>query len=194
MRDIARVQPGQRVLITGASGGVGHYAVQIAVALGAEVTGVCSAGNLEMVRSLGAAAIDYTATDPVTEALRTGASYDVVLDNAEAQPLAVMRRALTPIGTLIPNNGHGGRWFGPLGRIARDRLTSLTTRQRLRPFTSIEKRADLLTLSEMLADGRIVPVIERTYPLADAADALRHVGRRHARGKVVITMPADPRT
>lgn len=194
IRDIARVQPGQRVLVTGASGGVGHYAVQIAVALGAEVTGVCSTGNHDMVRSLGARAIDYTTTDPVSEALRTGVRYAVVLDNAEAQPLAEMRRALTPTGTLIPNNGHGGRWVGPLGRFARARLTSLTTRQRLRPFTSIEKRADLLTLADMLADGRHVPVIERTYPLADAAEALRHVGRGHARGKAVVTMPAGPRS
>lgn len=183
LRDIARVQPGQTVLVTGASGGVGSFAVQIALVLGAEVTGVCSTRNLELVRSLGADhVLDYTSTDVTTGTQR----YDVILDSVEAQPLASMRRALAPTGTLIPNSGHGGRWVGPLGRIARARMLSGVTRQRLRPFTSTSRRADLLTLAELLTAGLVTPVIDRRYPLEQAAEALRHVGTGHARGKVVV--------
>jgi NADPH:quinone reductase-like Zn-dependent oxidoreductase len=183
LRDIARLRPGQRVLITGASGGVGSFAVQIAKAFGAEVTGVCSTGNVDLVRSLGAhRVIDYTTTD-VT---RTGERYDVILDSVESMALDAVRRALEPTGTLIPNSGHGGRWIGPLGRIARARLSSAFTRQRLRPFTSIGTREDLLALTNMLATGQVTPVVERTYALDAAADALRHVAAGHTRGKVVV--------
>lgn len=183
LRDIARVQPGQTVLVTGASGGVGSFAVQIALVLGAEVTGVCSTRNLELVRSLGADhVLDYTSTDVTTGTQR----YDVILDSVEAQPLASMRRALAPTGTLIPNSGHGGRWVGPLGRIARARMLSGVTRQRLRPFTSTSRRADLLTLAELLTAGLVTPVIDRRYPLEQAAEALRHVDTGHARGKVMV--------
>lgn len=186
LRDVAKVSPGQTVLITGASGGVGSFAVQIAKALGAEVTGVCSTGNVDLVRSLGADhVIDYALEDFTT----AGKRYDVILDNAEAQPLAAVRRALTPTGTLIPNNGRGGRWLGPIRRIVRARALSAVTRQHLKPFASVEKRRDLLVLAEMLAAGQVTPVVERTYPLAEAADALRHVGRGHTRGKVVVTIP-----
>lgn len=185
MRDVANVQPGQSVLITGASGGVGSFAVQIAKALGAEVTGVCSTGNVELVRSLGADhVVDYTRTDFT----RAGARYDVILDNVEAQPLAAVRRALTSTGTLIPNSGRGGRWFGPIGRIITARLLSGFTRQRLRPFASFEKRQDLLTLADLLATGQVTPVIDRTYALDEAADALAHVAAGHTRGKVVVTL------
>ena len=132
LRDIAHVQPGQAVLITGASGGVGTFAVQIAKALGAEVTGVCSTRNVELVRSVGADhVIDYTRTDFT----RTGLRYDVIFDSVEAQSLSEVRRALTPTGTLIPNSGRGGRWVGPLGRIVKARARSLFTRQTLQPFT-----------------------------------------------------------
>ena len=132
LRDIAHVQPGQAVLITGASGGVGTFAVQIAKALGAEVTGVCSTRNVELVRSVGADhVIDYTRTDFT----RTGLRYDVIFDSVEAQSLSEVRRALTPTGTLIPNSGRGGRWVGPLGRIVKARARSVFTRQTLRPFT-----------------------------------------------------------
>ncbi|SFR92995.1 NADPH:quinone reductase [Microbacterium sp. cf046] len=185
LRKIANVQPGQTVLVTGASGGVGSFAVQIAKAFGAEVTGVCSTGNVELVHSLGADhVIDYTRTDFARAAKR----YDVILDNVEAQPLAAARRALTPTGTLIPNSGRGGRWLGPLGRIVVARLLSGFTRQRLRPFASIEKRQDLLTLADMLASGQVTPVIDRTYPLDEAADALCYVAAGHTRGKVVIAI------
>ena len=185
LRDIANVQPGQTVLITGASGGVGTFAVQIAKALGAEVTGVCSTRNVDLVRSLGADhVIDYTRTDFT----RTGQRYDVILDNVEAQSLSAARRALTPTGTLIPNSGAGGRWFGPLGRILKARLRSLFTRQALRPFLSRENRHDLLALKALIEAGKVTPVIDRTYPLSQAAAALRYVGAGHTQGKVVVTV------
>lgn len=185
LRDVAGVRPGQTVLVTGASGGVGSFAVQLAKAFGAEVTGVCSTRNVDLVRSLGADhVVDYTSTD-VT---RGGKRYDVVLDNVEAQPLKAFRRIVTPTGTLIPNSGRGGRWLGPVRRIVTARLLSGFTRQRLRPFASIEKHADLLVLADLLATGRVTPVIDRTYPLDEAAEALRYVGAGHTRGKVVVTV------
>lgn len=185
LRDIAHVQPGQAVLVTGASGGVGTFAVQIAKALGAEVTGVCSTRNMELVRSLGAAhVIDYTRTDFI----RTGLRYDVIFDNVEAQSLSKVRRALTPTGTLIPNSGRGGLWVGPLGRVVKARARSLFTRQTLRPFTSFANRRDLLDLAELLETAQLTPVIDRTYSLSEAAEALRYVGAGHTRGKVVITV------
>ncbi|PVE20118.1 NAD(P)-dependent alcohol dehydrogenase [Arthrobacter sp. Bz4] len=185
LRKIANVQPGQTVLVTGASGGVGSFAVQIAKAFGAEVTGVCSTRNVDLVRSLGADhVIDYTTTDFT----RSDKRYDVILDNVEAQPLAAVRRALTPTGILIPNSGRGGHWFGPVGRIVKARVLSGFTRQQLKPFTSIGKRQDLLTLADLLTTGQVTPVIDRTYPLDDAADALSYVGAGHTRGKVVITV------
>lgn len=185
LRDVANVQPGQTVLITGASGGVGSFAVQVAKSLGAEVTGVCSSRNVDLVRSIGADhVIDYTRTDFT----RAGDRYDVILDNVEAHPLAAVRRALTPAGTLIPNSGRGGRWIGPLGRIVTARVLSGFTRQRLTPFTSFGKRQDLLTLNDLIAAGQVEPVIDRTYPLDEAAVALRYVAAGHTRGKVVITV------
>jgi NADPH:quinone reductase-like Zn-dependent oxidoreductase len=185
LRDVAAVRSGDRVLITGASGGVGTFAVQVARSLGAEVTGVCSTSNVDLVRSLGAGhIIDYTRTDFT----RTGNRYDVILDNVEAQPLSDTRRALTPKGTLIPNSGEGGRWIGPLGRIARARISSLFTRQRLRPFLSRENHQDLVELADLADAGELTPVIDRTYPLSEAAEALRYVGAGHTRGKVVITV------
>lgn len=185
LRNIANVRPGQTVLVTGASGGVGSFAVQIAKAFGAEVTGVCSTRNVELVRSLGADhVIDYTRTNFT----RAEKRYDVILDTVEAQPLAAARRALTPTGTLIPNSGRGGRWLGPLGRIVKARVLSGFTRQQLRPFASVEKRQDLLTLVDLLATGQVTPSIDRTYLLDEAADALRYVGAGHTRGKVVITV------
>ena len=185
LRDIADVRAGQRVLITGASGGVGTFAVQIAKALGAEVTGVCSTRNVELVRSLGADhVIDYAQTDFT----RTGLRYDAILDNVEAQPLSAVRWALTPTGTLIPNCGRGGRWIGPLGRIAKARALSLVTRQTLRPLVSVERRRDLLDLAALIEAGQVTPVIDRTYPLAEAAEALRYIGAGHTQGKVVVTV------
>ncbi len=185
LRKIAKVQPGQTVLVTGASGGVGSFAVQIAKALGADVTGACSTRNVELVRSLGADhVVDYTRTD-FTHA---GKRYDVILDNVEAQPLTAVRRALAPTGTLIPNSGRGGRWLGPLPRIMKARVLSGFTRQQLRPFASIEKRQDLLTLADLLTTGQVRAVIDRTYALDEAADGLRYVAAGHTRGKVVVTI------
>ena len=185
MRDVARVAPGQQVLIVGASGGVGSFAVQIAASLGAEVTGVCSAGNGELVASLGADhVIDYAASD-FTE---HGVQYDVILDNVESRPLSVVRRVLAPAGTLIPNSGRGGRVLGPMGRVIRAHVLSLFTRQRLRPFTSVGTREDLLALAALASSGQLTPVIDRVYPLDAAADALRHVATGHTRGKVVVTI------
>ncbi len=185
LRKIANVRPGQTVLVTGASGGVGTFAVQIAKALGAEVTGVCSTRNLDMVGRLGADhVVDYTTADFT----RTGERYDVILDNVEAQPLAAVRRALAPTGTLIPNSGRGGRWLGPIGRVLKARALSGFTRQQLKPFTSIAKRQDLLVLADLLSTGQITPVIDRTYPLDEAADAMRYIAAGHSRGKVVVTV------
>ena len=116
----------------------------------------------------------------------TGQRYDLILDSVEAQSLSAARRALTPNGTLIPNNSAGGRWVGPLGRILRARLLSLFTRQTLRPFLSRENRDDLVVLKELIEAGKVTPVIDRTYPLSGAAAALRHVGEGHTRGKVVV--------
>lgn len=142
LRDIANVRPGQTVLVTGASGGVGSFAVQIAKAFGAEVTGVCSTRNVDLVRSLGA---DHIVNYTTTDFTRAEKRYDVILDNVEAQPLAAVRRALMPTGTLIPNSGRGGRWLGPIGRVVKARMLSGFTRQHLKPFTALGKRQDLLT-------------------------------------------------
>ncbi|MGR2752756.1 NAD(P)-dependent alcohol dehydrogenase [Agromyces arachidis] len=185
LRDVARVRPGQTVLVIGASGGVGSYAVQIAKALGAEVTGVCRTRNVDLVRSLGA---DHVVDSTTTDVTRAGKRYDVILDNVEAQPLAAVRRALTPTGTLIPNSGRGGRWLGPIGRIVGAHVRSLFTRQRLKPFTSFAKHLDLLALADLLAAGKVTPLIDRTYPFADAVDAFEHVAAGHSRGKVVVAV------
>lgn len=188
LRDVAKVQPGQSVLITGASGGVGTFAVQIAKAMGAEVTGVCSTRNVAMVRALGADhVIDYTEVDFT----RAGRRYDVILDNVEAQPLAATRRALAPRGTLIPNSGKGGRWIGPLGRIVAAHVRSRFTRQSLRPFLSVEKHDDLRALADLVDAGKLEPVVDCTYPLERAAEALAYVGDGHARGKVVVAVGAS---
>lgn len=189
LRDVAKVQPGQTVLITGASGGVGTFAVQIAKAMGAEVTGVCSARNADLVRSIGADhVIDYATTDFT----RAGHRYDVILDNVEAHPLAATRRALAERGTLIPNCGEGHRWFGPLGRMADARIRSAFAGQTLRPFLSVEHHADLRALAELVADGAVRPVIDRAWPLDEAAAALAHVAAGHSRGKVVVRVDAPP--
>ena len=185
LRDAAKVQPDQRVLIVGASGGVGTFAVQIAKSLGAEVTGVCSTRNLELVRSIGADhVVDYTEED-VT---RSGQLYDVILDSVEAQTLAATRRALAPAGTLVLNSGRGGPWIGPLGRWAKAGVLSLFTRQTLRPILRGENQQDLLVLKELIEAGEVTPVVDRTYPLSDAAEALAYVGAGHTRGKVVVTV------
>ncbi|MDQ4149234.1 MAG: NAD(P)-dependent alcohol dehydrogenase [Actinomycetota bacterium] len=186
VRDHGKVQRGEKVLINGASGGVGTFAVQIAKSLGAEVTGVCSTRNVEMVRSMGADhVIDYTQEDFT----RSGKRYDFILDNIANHSFSELRRALTPDGTLIPNNGtSGGRWIGTLGRTIKALVMSPFVSQRLRPFLSIEKKEDLVALKELIEAGKVIPVIDRTYALSEAPDAMRHLEEGHARGKVVITI------
>jgi NADPH:quinone reductase-like Zn-dependent oxidoreductase len=188
LRDVGRVRAGHRVLVNGAAGGIGTYAVQIAAALGgAEVTGVCSTGNVELLRSLGAAhAVDYTTEDFTDGRTR----YDVILDNVGNRPLRRLRRALTPTGTLVLNGGGSpGRIVGAVGSMARAVVVNAVVRQRLRPFIAKPKREDLLTLTGLIEDGKLTPVLDRTYPLADTAEGLRHVEQGHARGKVIITVP-----
>jgi NADPH:quinone reductase-like Zn-dependent oxidoreductase len=180
LRDAGQVRPGQQVLINGASGGVGTFAVQIAKALGAEVTGVCSTRNVELVRSIGADhVIDYTRED-FTQGRRR---YDLILDNVANRSFSDSRRALTPAGRLIPNSGHAG-----LGYILKAFVRSVFVRQQGRPFISMPNREDLLALKELIEVGKITPVIDRTYPLSETAEAFRYLDQGHARGKVVITL------
>jgi NADPH:quinone reductase-like Zn-dependent oxidoreductase len=186
IRDVGQVQNGHRVLVNGAAGGVGSYAVQIAAALGAEVTGVCSTRNLELVRSLGAAhVIDYTAED-FTD--RRG-QYDVLLDNVSNRPVRQLLRTLTRTGTLIPNGGGSpGRVLGAVGSLLRAIALNPVVPQRIRPIATKLNPADLLSVTGLVEDGKLAPVLDRTYRLTDTAAALRHVEQGHARGKVVITI------
>jgi NADPH:quinone reductase-like Zn-dependent oxidoreductase len=183
LRDDAKVQPGQKVLINGASGGVGTFAVQIAKAFGAEVTGVCSTKNLDLVRSIGADhVIDYTQED-----FRDGADrYDVILDNVGDRSMADTRRALTPNGTLLSNGG--GHAAGKLGRTIRGLLVSLVVRQQGRPSVKTQNRSDLVALKELVEAGGVRPVIGGTYPLGHTADAIGQVAAGHARGTLVIAV------
>lgn len=183
LRDQARLQPGQRVLVIGASGGVGSFAVQMAKAFGAHVTGVCSAGKVEAVRSLGAdEVIDYAEHD-VTDGTRR---YDVVLDIGGDRPLRRLRRALTSGGTLVIVGGEGGgRWLGmsrQLGAV----LLSPFVRQRLRMFVSVVRASDLGALTELIDQGAVRPVVDRTFPLAEAPDAVRELVAGNVTGKAVV--------
>jgi len=183
LRDDGRVQPGQKVLVNGASGGVGSFAVQIAKAFGAEVTGVCSTKNVELVRSLGADhVIDYTREDFTTG----GPRYDLILDNVGNHSMAATRRALSPDGRLISNGG--GHEDGKLGRTIRAATVSMFVRQQVKPTVKTQNRADLVALRELLEARSIVPVLDRTYPLRDTPAAIGHVADGHARGTVVISM------
>ncbi|MFY1635713.1 NAD(P)-dependent alcohol dehydrogenase [Solwaraspora sp. WMMB335] len=186
LRDHGRLRPGQRVLINGASGGVGTFAVQIAKALGAaEVTGVCSTRNVELVRSLGADdVIDYTREDFT----RAGRRWDLLFDLAGRHRLADCRRVLTRHGTLVLSGGAGGRWFGALGRLAHSTISGPFVSQQVRSFVASARQQPLRELAELIEAGKIVPAVERTYPLARAADAMAHYERAHPRAKLVITM------
>ncbi|MGN9838366.1 NAD(P)-dependent alcohol dehydrogenase [Nonomuraea sp. H19] len=185
LRRAGRIRPGQKVLINGAAGGVGTFAVQLAKALGAEVTGVCSTGNVEMVRSIGADhVLDYTKEDFAREDRR----YDLILDNVGNRSLAACRRALTPRGTLVENFGSGDRWVGPMWRNAGARMLSLFVRQRLVNFLARADRADLAVLRDLLQEGKIKPVIDRTYRLEESPEAIRYLEEGHARGKVVVAV------
>ncbi|MEU0394947.1 NAD(P)-dependent alcohol dehydrogenase [Streptomyces sp. NPDC006208] len=185
LRDRGQVRAGQRVLINGASGGVGTFAVQIAAWLGARVTGVCSTRNVDLVRSIGADdVIDYTAQDFTTAEQR----YDVILDLVGNHSLAALRRALAPTGTLVLSSGGGGRWLGPARRIASAFVVAPFVRQRLRPFAATQDKRDLILLKELAESGAIRPVIDRTYPLGHAVEAMRYLGQGHVAGKLVIIM------
>lgn len=185
VRDVAGIQPGDKVLVNGASGGIGSFTVQIAKALGAEVTGVCSTPNLDLVRSIGAdRVIDYTREDYTEGAER----YDLILDMADNHTLADRRRVLSRKGTLIPNSGGGGPWIGSLGRISKAWVVSPFVSQKLRPFLSLAKQGDLLVLSELIDKGDVTPVVGNTFPLASAGAAIRKAGSGHARGKVIVTV------
>ena len=186
IRDVGEVKAGQRVLVIGAGGGIGTFAVQIAAALGAEVTGVCSTRNVELVRSLGAAhVVDYTKEDFTAGPTR----YDVILDNVSNLPLGKLRGALTPKGTLVLNGGGSpGHVFGPIAGLLEAVVVNLFVSQRLRPLPSKPKREELLTVTELIESGKLTPIVDRTYPLADTAEGLRYVEQGHARGKVVVTV------
>ena len=187
LRDVAGVRPGQKVLITGAGGGIGTFAVQIAKAMGAEVTGVCSTGKLELVRSLGADhVVDYTREDFTEGPDR----YDVVLDNVLRHTLTQLVRVVNREGTLIPNGGQfWKRWMGGAGVIMiKAPLLSLVVPQRVRSVRLSQKREGLLALTELIESGRIKPVLGRTYPLGQTPAALADFAEGHARGKLVITM------
>ena len=186
LRDHGRVQPGQTVLITGASGGVGTFAVQLAAAFGAQVTGVCSTTKVELVRSIGAGhVIDYTRADFADGKQR----YDMILDIGGNPSLSRLRRALTPKGTLVIAGGEtGGRWLGGSDRQLRALLLSRFVGQQLTTFICRENHEDLLVLKELIEAGRITPVIDRSYPLSEAPKAIRYLEEGRARGKVVITL------
>jgi NADPH:quinone reductase-like Zn-dependent oxidoreductase len=186
LRDIAKVQPGQTVLVTGASGGVGTFAVQIAKAFGAEVTGVCSTGKADLVRSLGADhVIDYACEDFTGGEHR----YDVILDIAGGNGLSHLRRALTPRGRLVMVGGEtGGRWLGGMDRQLRAHLLFPLVSQKLSTFIASENSADLAILRDLLESGKIKSAIDRAYPLSQTPAAIRRVQEGRARGKVVITI------
>lgn len=186
VRDHGRVHAGQSVLIIGAGGGVGGFAVQIAKKLGADVTGVCSTEKVELVQSLGAdLVIDHTSAEITDE----GRRYDVIVDTGGNRQLAMLRTALAPSGTLVIVGAEtGGRWLGGTDRQLRAMLMSPWIRQRLVSFITSENQADLHEIGEMLEAGSIKPAIDRTYPLREVATALEHISTGTVRGKVVITV------
>jgi NADPH:quinone reductase-like Zn-dependent oxidoreductase len=187
LRDVGAIQSGQKVLVIGAAGGVGSFAVQLAKAFGAEVTGVASTSQVELVRSIGADhVIDYTRQD-VTDGTR---HWDLILDTAGRRSLSQLRRALTPKGTLVIVGGEGGgRWMGGFLRNLRAPVVSRFVGQRLRMLASKERPEDLQTLRELLEAGKVTPVIDRTYPLSEVPEAMRQLVEGHGRGgKIVITV------
>ena len=188
VRDKAKAQPGQKILINGASGGVGTFAVQIAKSFGAEVTGVCSSRNLDMVRSLGADhVIDYTKEDFT----KSGQRYDVILDNVGNQPLLSFRRALTPRGKYIMIGGGGTTdqgLLGPLFRPIKAMLLSPFVSQEMSMMMTDPTQNDMIELGHLMQSGKVKPVIDRSYKLSEVPAAIRYLEQGHARGKVVITV------
>jgi NADPH:quinone reductase-like Zn-dependent oxidoreductase len=186
VRDHGQVRPGHRALVIGASGGVGTYAVQIAKAYGAEVTGVASGTKLDLVRSLGADHVVDYARDDFADGSRR---YDVVVDIGGNSSLTRLRRSLTPTGTAVITGGEtDGRWLGGYDRQLRASLLSPFVGQRLTTFVNKEALEHLLALVDLLESGQVVPAVDRAFPLAEAAKAVRYVEEGHARGKVVVTV------
>src|SRR5438445_1435382 len=188
LRDKGKVQPGQKILINGASGGVGTFAVQIAKSYGADVTGVCSTRNLELVRSLGADhVIDYTKEDFAKSEQR----YDVILDNVPNHSLSECRRILTPKGKYVMIGGGGpneGRWIGPFGRVIHTLLLAPFISQQMGMMMADANQKDLTVLADMMQSGKVKPVIDRTYKLSEVHQAIRYLEDGHARGKVIISV------
>jgi NADPH:quinone reductase-like Zn-dependent oxidoreductase len=186
LRDQGRVRPGQKVLIIGAAGGVGTFAVQLAKHFGADVTGVCSTRNLDLVRSIGADhVIDYTRED-FTEG---GQRYDLIFQLAGTRSPSDLRRALTPKGTLLLSSGESdGRWVGPMDRILKALVLAPFVSQRLSSFLAKSTTEDLQVLKELIEAGKVSPVIDRTYPQSEVPEAIRYLEEGHARGKVVVTV------
>jgi NADPH:quinone reductase-like Zn-dependent oxidoreductase len=185
LRDEGNVQPGQKVLINGASGGVGTFAVQIAKALGAHVTGVCSTRNVDMVRSIGAdRVIDYTKEDFTQSAER----YDLILDNVGNHSLSKLRRVMNPTGKFVMVGGPSGRWIDPLPRALNAVVLSRFVSQDMGMFIADLNKKDLTVLRDLMEAGKVTPVIDRLYKLSDVREAIRYLEAGHARGKVVITV------
>jgi NADPH:quinone reductase-like Zn-dependent oxidoreductase len=185
LRDKGRIQAGQEILINGAAGGVGTFAVQIARSFGADVTAVCSTRNVDMVTSLGAnRVVDYT-RDDFTRGERR---YDLIFDCIGNHSLAALRRVLKPQGTYLMVGGAGGRWFGPLARMARALLMSRFVSQRLFMFLAKKSQEDLVILRDLMQAGKVTPVVDRRYSLSEVPEAIRYLEEGHARGKVVITV------
>ncbi len=178
LRDKGKISSGRKVLINGASGGVGTFAVQIAKALGAEVTGVCSIRNADMVRTLGA---DHVIIYTQEDFTRSDERYDLILDNAGHRSFAALRRLLKPGGIIVPNSGHGG-----MGYVFKAFLLAPFIRQQGRPFLAVPNRKDLDFLTELIEAGKVKPVIDKTFPLCEASKAFTYLEEEHARGKVVI--------
>lgn len=188
LRDAGRIQAGQKVLVNGAAGGVGTFAVQIAKSFGADVTAVCSTRNLEMVRSIGAdRVIDYTKTDFTKSPQR----YDIFFDGVGNHSLSAARRILNPEGTYVPAGGEAGRWMlGPLANMITTLVLSRFGSQKLVIFFLAKPcKEDLLVLHHLMKTGKVTPVIDRCYELAQVSEAIRYLETRHARGKVVVTLP-----
>jgi len=185
LRDRGRVQGGQKVLIYGASGGVGTFAVQMAKAFGADVTGVCRTNKMDMVHSIGADhVIDYTQEDFT----QNGQRYDLFFDLVGNRSLSDCRRVLSPEGTLVLSGGEGGRWFGAVGHLIGSLARGMFMKQKVQPFLAKKSGEDLAVLKELIEAGKVRPIIDRAYPLSEAPEAIRYLEDGRAKGKVVITV------
>lgn len=191
LRDKGRVQPGQKILINGAAGGVGSFAVQVAKALGSNVVGVCSTRNLDLVRSIGAdQVIDYTREDPT----RRAQQYDVIFDCVGNHPLSAWRRVMMPGGTFVPVGVRpGGRWLGPLPHLLKLLVSSRFGSQKTAFFVARANTEELVKLKELVEANKVTPVLDRCYSLSETPEAIRYLKDGHPRGKVVITLEPPPR-